>query len=66
MSVDWANIGSGNDLLPIHHQAITLTKADLLSIGPLGTNFSEIQIKIQNFLLIKIHLKMNFVQGERS
>ena len=33
---------------PVWHQAITWTNADFLSIGPLGTNLSEIQIKIQN------------------
>ena len=31
--------------------------AGLLSIGPLGTNLSEILMKIQNFSLTKIHLK---------
>ena len=31
----------------------------LLSIGPLGTNLSEILIKIKNFLLTKIHLKIS-------
>ena len=39
-------IGSDNGLLPVQHQAITSTNADLLSIGPLGTNFSEILIKV--------------------
>ena len=29
------------------------------SIGPLGTNFSEILIGIQKFLLKKMHLKMS-------
>ena len=43
-----ANIGSDNGLSPILRQAIISTKAGLLSIGPLGTNFSEILIKIQN------------------
>ena len=33
--------------------------ADLLSIGPLGTNFVEIEIKIENFSFIKMHLKMS-------
>ena len=28
------SIGSGNGLTPVRRQAITLTKADLLSIGP--------------------------------
>ena len=47
-SVDWVSIGSGNVLLPLH-QAIMLTNAALLSIGHLGTNFSEIWNKIQIF-----------------
>ena len=41
-SANWVNIGSGNGLSPDRHQAITWTNADLLSIGPLGTTFSEI------------------------
>ena len=44
---------------PIRHQAITWTNAHLLSIGPLGTNFSEIWINIQNFSFKKIHLKIS-------
>ena len=35
-------IGSDNGLLPGQCQAITWTNADILSIGPLVTNFSEI------------------------
>ena len=48
---------SGNGLSPVWRQAITWTNADLLSIRPLGTNFSEIWIKIQKFSFTKIHLK---------
>ena len=33
--------------------------ADFVSIGTLGTNFSEIGIKIQNFSFMKMHLKMS-------
>ena len=44
--------------MTIRRQAIIKTNAGLLSIGPLGTNFSEIQIKVQNFSFIKMHLKM--------
>ena len=33
--------------------------AGLLSVGPLGSNFSEILIKIGNFSFTKIHLKMS-------
>ena len=37
--------GSNNDLLPTRCQAITSTNDGLLSIGHLGTNFTEISIK---------------------
>ena len=66
------SFGSGNGLAPGRHQAITWTNADLLSIRPLGTNFSEIQIKIQNFPFMKMHLKcclqngIHFVQEEMN
>ena len=48
-----------NGLSPIRRQAITWTNAVLLSIRPLGTNFNEIWIKIQNFSFMKIHFKMS-------
>ena len=57
-SVDWASLGSGNGLSPFRRQAITLTNADLVSIEPLGTNFSEIWIEIQHFSFMKMHVKM--------
>ena len=57
--MNWVSIGSDNGLLPIRRQAIIWTNAGLLSIGPLGTNFSEILIKIQNFSFTKIHLKIS-------
>ena len=41
------------------HQAITRTNADLLPIRPIGTNFSEIRIDMQNFSFTKMHLKMS-------
>ena len=44
-----AIIGSDNGLSPVRRQAIIWINADLLSIGILGTNFSEILIKIQTF-----------------
>ena len=58
-SVNWVSIGSDNGLSPIRRQAIILTNAGLLSIGPLGTNFSEIFIKIQIFSFTKMHLKIS-------
>ena len=51
-------IGSDNGLSPGQHQAIIWTNAGILSIGPLGANFSEILIEIQTFSLKKIRLKM--------
>ena len=41
------SIGSDNGLSPIRWQAIIWTNAGLLSIEPLGTNFIEILIKIE-------------------
>ena len=52
-------IGSNNGLSPDRHQVIFWTNAGLLSIGSLGTNFSEILIKIQNFLFTKMHMKIS-------
>ena len=52
-------IGSDNGLSPGRRQAIIKTNAGILSIGPLGTNLSEILIEMHTFLLIKIHLKMS-------
>ena len=40
-------------------QAIIWTNAGILLIGPLGTNFSEVRIKIWNFSFMKMHLKMS-------
>ena len=72
-SLNWVSTGSGNGLSPVRRQAITWTSADLLSIRPLGTNFSEIQIEIQNLSFMKTHLNLSsaqngghFVQGEMS
>ena len=49
-SVNQFSTDSDNSLSPIRRQAITLTTAWLLSIGLLGTNFSEILIKVQTFI----------------
>ena len=52
-------IGSDKGLSPERRQAIIWTNAGILSIGPLGTNFSEFLIEIQTFSLKKIRLKMS-------
>ena len=46
-------------LSPIRHQAIIWTNVGLLSIGPLGKNFSVILIKIQTFSFTKMYLKLS-------
>ena len=55
-------IGSDNGLSPGRCQAIIWTNAEILLIGPLGTNFSEILIGIHKFPFTKIHLKMSSVK----
>ena len=51
-------IGSGNGLSPKQHQAIIWTNAGIFSIGHWGIQFNDIFIKLQNFSLNKMHLKM--------
>ena len=57
-SVSYAIIGSDNGLLPDQCQAFIWTNAGIFLIGPLGTNFSEIFIKIYIFSFKKMRLKM--------
>ena len=52
-------IGSDNGLSPSRRQAIIWTNAEMLSIGPLGTKFSEILIEIHTLSFKKMHLKMS-------
>ena len=52
-------IGSDNGLSPGWRQAIICTNDGLLLIGALGTNFSEILIKIQTFSFWKYLLKVS-------
>ena len=52
-------IGSDNGLSPGRRQAIIWTNAGILLIGPSGTNFSEISIKIHIFSFKKMQLKMS-------
>ena len=51
--------GSDNGLSPDRRQAIILTNAGILLIGPLGTNFSEILIEIITFSFKKMRLKVS-------
>ena len=50
-------IGSDNGLAPTRCQAIIWTNDGILFIGPFGTNFNEILIKIYTFSFKKMHLK---------
>ena len=52
-------IESDNGLSPGWRQAIILTNAGILSIGPLVTNFSEILFRIQMFSINEMELKMS-------
>ena len=52
-------IASDNGLSPGRRQAIIWANAEILSIGPLGTNFSEILIEIYIFSFKKMHLKIS-------
>ena len=52
-------IGSDNGLSPGRRQAIFLTNAGILLIGPLRINFSEILIENYTFSFKKMHWKMS-------
>ena len=52
-------IGSDNGLSPARRQAIISTNAEILLIGPSGTNFSEILIEIHTFPFTKMHLNIS-------
>ena len=56
-------IGSDNGLSPGRRQAIIWTNAGILLIGPLRTNFSEVQIGIKTFSFKKMRLKVSSVNG---
>ena len=61
MSSCHAIIGSDNGLSPVQCQATIWTNAVLLSIGPVGTNFSQNVFKIQTFSFKKMHLNQCFI-----
>ena len=52
-------IGSDNGLSPDRRQALIWTNAGILLVGPLGTNFSEILIKILILSFKKLRLKVS-------
>ena len=60
------SIGLDDGLSPDRRQAIIWTNAGLLSIGPFWTYFSENLIKIQQFSLKIMHVKMSSVKWRPS
>ena len=62
VSMNQVNIGSDNGLAPVWCQAVVWTNVGLLSIGYLGTNFSEILIKITKKSFMKMYLKIPSVK----
>ena len=55
-------IGSDNGLSPGGRQAIIWNNAGILSIGLLGTNFSEILVEILTFSFKKMRLNVSSVK----
>ena len=55
--------GSDNGLSPGRRQDIIWTNAEMLLMGPLGTNFSEILIEMHTFSFKKMHLKCHLENG---
>ena len=58
-------IGSDNGLSPGRRQAIIWTNVGILLIGPLGTNFSEILIKIHTFSFKTMYWKLSSAKWRR-
>ena len=61
-----AIIVSDIGLSPDRRQAIIWTNAGILSIGPLGINFSEISMEIQTFSFKKMRLKSSSAEWQPS
>ena len=57
--MNWVSITSGKSLSAVRHQAISGTNANLLSIGLVRTNLSEIRFKIYSFSFKEMHLKVS-------
>ena len=50
-------IGSDNGLSPDRGQAVIRPNAEILLIGPLGTNFSQISIGFQTLSFKQLHFR---------
>ena len=58
VSVHYPTIDSDNGLSPVRCQAIIWANADILSIWPLGINFTGILMEIKTFSFKEVSLKM--------
>ena len=61
-NVHYVNSLRPNDAFVHRHQAITWSNDGILLIVPLGTNLSEIFIKIHAFSFKKVHLNTSSVK----
>ena len=59
-SLNWVTICLGNGLSPVRGQALAWIGTAFWLIWILGTNCSEIRINMQNFSIMKMHLKMSY------
>ena len=62
------NIGSGNVPSPVRHPTNNKTSTEIhqvISTGPLKTNYSDILIIIQTVSVIRIHFKTSWANCER-
>ena len=58
-----SSVCASQGIISSRRQAIIWTNAGILLIGPLGTNFNEILIKIHKFSFKKIHFKCCLENG---
>ena len=58
-SMNYDSTGSDNGLSPGRPQTIIWTNTGLLSIGTIGTNYSEIMIVIHTFSFKKMRVKIS-------
>ena len=57
--LNFSILGSDDGFLPVQRQAIIWKKNGLLLIGPLGTKFSKIFIKIKIFSFNEMHFNID-------
>ena len=63
--LNFSILGSDDGFLPVQRQAIIWKKDGLLLIGPLGTKFSKIFIKIKIFSFNEMHFNIDGLVQKR-